>query len=203
MRPLPRVIAETNESICAREDFGILIAAVLSAGAGVAVVVRAPTEAVEARLRQVRALARPTEGAVVAHQDAALGHRCQAHGVQLSGPATPVAEARRLLGPGWIGVEVSTPAQAQDAFAAGADYLVARSIFPSDPASFESSAGLDRLTAIAQLGRPVFAAGGVTPNRLNAIVAAGAWGVAITRHLFESRDPAQMAAAILSHWGDR
>ena len=74
MRPLPRLLAITDDAICADQDFPIHAAAVLSAGSGVAIVVRALATSPDQRrqyLERVLALARPTEASLIAFQTVA------------------------------------------------------------------------------------------------------------------------------------
>jgi thiamine-phosphate pyrophosphorylase len=51
--------------------------------------------------------------------------------------------------------------------------------------------------AIAGVGLPVIAIGGVTPARVPSLRAAGAHGVAAIRALWDARDPARAAQEML------
>jgi thiamine-phosphate pyrophosphorylase len=56
--------------------------------------------------------------------------------------------------------------------------------------------GLDALGAIVAVGLPVIAIGGVTVAGIPALRAAGAWGAAAIRALWDAGDPAQAARAM-------
>lgn len=189
MRPLPRLLAFTDDAICARDDFPIRVAAILSAGSAVAVVVRAPAASADLRrryLERVRALARPTEAATIVAGDPALGRLVGVQGVQLEGAGPGPRAARDLLGPGWIGVAVGSPEDADRAAAEGADYLVA-----------DRGPGVDWLRAVVARGTPVFAAGCLDRDEVSAVAAAGVWGIAVTEAIWTAVDPARAVVELL------
>jgi thiamine monophosphate synthase len=182
----------TTDQLLEADDFPIRAAAILSGGSGVAMVVRAPTSAAGDHPRwvhRVRALARPTEAATVVHADAQLAREASAQGVQLDEPE--VAAARSALGPGWVGVAITTPDQADLAAARGADYLVAL-----------DWNGIDWLRAIAQRGRPVFAAAPGGPESVAHLAAAGTWGTVAPAALWSGPDPARATALWLEAWSE-
>jgi hypothetical protein len=103
VRPLPRVLAYTNDEIARREDFGILAAALAAAGPAVALVARAPDASADALTaladRCVR-LARAPEAMVLVSGRADIAAASDAHGVILRGGDIAVADARQLRRPG-------------------------------------------------------------------------------------------------------
>jgi thiamine-phosphate pyrophosphorylase len=104
---------------------------------------------------------------------------CGAGGVHLRSDSIGVSEARRLAPVGFlVGRSVHNLTELKPA--AGADYLIAGSVFPtaSKPGS-RSLLGLTGLKAMALAAScPVLAIGGVTLDRISGIAAAGAQGVA-------------------------
>lgn len=104
---------------------------------------------------------------------------CGASGVHLRGGSIPVAAARRIAPRGFlVGRSVHTVDEAAEA--AGADYLIAGTVFESasKPAEHELL-GLGGLRAItSSTSAQVLAIGGVVPDSCDAIAAAGAAGVA-------------------------
>ena len=56
------------------------------------------------------------------------------------------------------------------------------------------------IEALASLGTPVFAIGGVTPERARQVHAAGGWGVASIRALWGSKKPAEVAQQMIEPW---
>ena len=68
------------------------------------------------------------------------------------------------------------------------------------PASRPRDQGWSR--ECAKLGRPVIAIGGITPERAIEVKAAGAYGVAAIRALWQASDPAAATLALLAPWGN-
>jgi thiamine-phosphate pyrophosphorylase len=64
-----------------------------------------------------------------------------------------------------------------------------------------SPLGLDALGAIVQLGLPVIAIGGVTPERARELAGAGAYGVAAIRAIWDAADPRAAARSLLEAVG--
>ena len=108
---------------------------------------------------------------------------------------SPVA-ARALLGPDTlIGKSVHTAAGA--ALAAGADYILAGHVYPSASKPGRSPLGVAGFAAIvAAAPCPVLAIGGVTPERVQEVVQAGAHGVAVIGAIAEADDPRAAASAL-------
>ena len=203
MRPLPRLFAVTTDSICRAADFGVRAAAIAAAGPAAAILVRAPdsTTAQQAAFAErVTALAGPPEAAVFVHARPDLARAVGADGVQLRAADLRPAEARRVLGRGWIGRSVHSAEEAEAALAEGADYLVAGNVFDTPSHPEHRGRGLEWLAGIAALGGPVIAIGGLTGTRAAAAREAGAWGVAAIAAVWGSDDPAAAATALLAPW---
>ncbi|MGI9950869.1 thiamine phosphate synthase [Moorellaceae bacterium AZ2] len=112
-------------------------------------------------------------------------------GVHLGQRSLPVEAARRLLGRGaMIGVSVHNLVEALTATRAGADYLLFGHVFATDSKKGLPPRGLDALKEVAdQVGIPVLALGGVTVERVEACLAAGARGVAVMSAVMAASDP--------------
>lgn len=106
---------------------------------------------------------------------------CGADGVHLRADSVSVAEARRLLPPPRL-VGRSVHSVQEAVAASGADYLIAGTVFPSASKSTRPSAellGIEGLRAIVSATEvPVLAIGGITPDRIERVLAAGAAGIA-------------------------
>lgn len=203
MRPLPRLLAVTTDAVCRAADFGVRAAAIASAGPAVALLVRAPQSnaaQLSAFAERATALARPPGAAVIVHGRPDLARGVGAAGVQLRREDLAPADARRVLGPGWIGVSVHTPDDARAAVAEGADYLIAGNVFATSSHPDRPARGLEWLSTLAGLGAPVFAIGGVTPERVQDVIAAGAWGIAAISSLWDAPDSAAATFAMVSAW---
>ena len=111
----------------------------------------------------------------------------------------PVPVARRILGPGpLIGRSSHSPAQA-DAVAAepGVDYFCAGPVWatPTKPGRPATGPGLLAHVAHAKPARPWFAIGGISLDRLDEVLAAGATRVVVVRAITEADDPAAATRA--------
>ena len=120
-----------------------------------------------------------------------------AAGVQLGHSSLDVDEARRLDAGWWIGKSVHDLPEAEAAHASGADYLVAGPVFPTPTHPDREPLGAARLGAIARLGIPTIAIGGVTPERISSVRDAGAHGIAAIRALWDAVDPASVVGRML------
>lgn len=201
MRPLPRVLAITDDAIVDAEDFAIRAAAIAASGPGIGIVVRAPGAAAGRRLHhldRVRALAKPPGAATIGHHDPAAARIADAQGIQLRTSDLTVSAARKVLGTGWIGISIHETDEARAAQAEGADYVVAGTVFETASHPNRPPRGLGWLAEVVAVGLPVFAIGGVTVERARAVRATGAWGVAAIGALWRAPDSAKAAIAMLA-----
>ena len=202
VRPLPRLHAITDGFVLALDDLGVRAAAIAAAGPAVALHARdhaATAKALAAVAARFVALARPPEAAVFVNGRPDIAAAVGAQGVQLGSRDLAPADARQVFPHGWVGRSVHSVEEARAAAAEGADYLVVGPIYQT-PTHPGDAAGLALVKACAALGPPVIAIGGVTPNQVPDLVAAGAYGAAAIRALWDARDPAKAALGFLDHW---
>jgi thiamine-phosphate pyrophosphorylase len=118
-----------------------------------------------------------------------------AHGVHLKEQSLRPADVRSVVPPGFL-VGVSVHSADAAGTAAGADYLIAGTVWPtaSKPVAHETI-GIEGLAAIVRAAAvPVLAIGGVTADRAEAVAGAGAAGIAAIR-LFHREDEELRALA--------
>jgi thiamine-phosphate diphosphorylase len=124
-------------------------------------------------------VARGTTTRVIVNDRLDVALACGAGGVHLRGDSVAVATARRMAPAGFL-IGRSVHHVDDLAGAAGADYVIAGSVFASESkpraAEWLGAAGLQVMVRIARM--PVLAIGGITGDRLDDIVAAGAAGFA-------------------------
>jgi thiamine-phosphate diphosphorylase len=135
--------------------------------------------ALTALATEIAAVARGSATRVVVNDRLDVALVSGAAGVHLRADSIGVADARRLgPAPFLIGRSIHTADEA--AAAAGADYVVAGTVFPtSSKPEGTRCLGVKGLRAIVTASRaPVLAIGGVTLDRLPAIAATGAAGFA-------------------------
>jgi thiamine-phosphate pyrophosphorylase len=137
-----------------------------------------------------------------------LALACGADGVHVGQDDTPPEVARRILGADAI-IGFSTHAPTEwDAAGEVADYLSAGPVNATPTKPGRPGTGLSYLTYAAASGeaRPWFVTGGVTPETVPAMAAAGARRFVVVRYLTQSSQPAEAArrlqAAISEAVGD-
>lgn len=199
---LPRLHAVTEDRVI---DAGRVVerAAAMAAAAGSSLAVHLRTRRLEGRA--LLELARRLGEATAAHgswlvvndrADVARAARAQAVVSGRSGLA--VRDVRRVA-PGLpVGRSVHDDAEARAAEAEGADFLVAGPVFATASHPGAAPAGPALLEAAGSGGRQVIAIGGLAPSNAGMAVAAGAWGVAAIRALWDAPDPTQAARAFLA-----
>ncbi len=111
----------------------------------------------------------------------------------------PVPVARRILGPGpLIGRSSHSPDQADAAAAElGVDYFCAGPVWttPTKPGRPATGPGLLAHVAEKTPDRPWYAIGGISLDRLDDVLAAGATRVVVVRAITEADDPAAATRA--------
>jgi thiamine-phosphate pyrophosphorylase len=115
----------------------------------------------------------------------------EADGVHLGQDDLPLAMARSLVGPGkLIGISTHRAEQVIEADRGGADYIGFGPLFPTDSKpDHDPVVGLDGLRKIRPLTRlPIFAIGGISVDRVEAVISAGADGVAVIAAVLASPD---------------
>lgn len=205
MRPLPRVHAFTDAAVLTVPDFGVRAAAIAAAGPAVALHARdrgGRVASLAAAAARLLALARPPEAAVFVSGRPDIAAALGAHGVQLSADDVSPVDARRLLTRGWIGRSVHSVDEARTATDEGADFLVVGSIYETSSHPGHPGQGLGFVRETADLGCPIIAIGGVTAERVRELKAAGAYGVAAIRALWQAPDPAAAALSLLAPWAE-
>jgi thiamine-phosphate diphosphorylase len=136
--------------------------------------------ALAALVDRALAIARGSSTRVVVNDRLDVALACGADGVHLRGDSISIADARRIAPPRFlVGKSVHSAAEAAAA-AIGADYLIAGSVFPTvSKGGAPASLGLDGLRAVVRSAVvPVWAIGGITLDRLEAIRDSGAAGAA-------------------------
>jgi thiamine-phosphate pyrophosphorylase len=147
-----------------------------------------------ALVSELLAIARGTTTRIVVNDRLDVALAAGADGVHLRADSMPVAAARRLAPAAFL-VGCSVHSAAEAVAAAGADYLVAGTVFPSpSKPAVQRLLGVDGLRAIVSAASaPVLAIGGITAARLDAVAAAGAAGVAAIGLFMRARDRADAA----------
>ena len=127
-----------------------------------------------------------------------------ADGVQRTHASLPVAALREITPPGFlIGASAHSTAEAREAAAQGADFVVFGPVYDTpSKRGYGPPQGLGALEAAAAAAtRPVLAVGGITPERVGEVRAAGAAGVAVISAIYGAARPADATKAFLDVLG--
>lgn len=141
-----------------------------------------------------------------------------ASGVHLREDSLPPTEVRSLwqarrprrtsvLGDGLVGRSIHSPAQVASFPAGSVDYLVLGAVYPTASHPGRSPLGLAAVAAAKSVGAKgagaaIVAIGGITPERVGPVCAAGAWGVAVSSGVWSTREPAKAVARYMAAFPD-
>jgi thiamine-phosphate pyrophosphorylase len=120
-----------------------------------------------------------------------------ADAIQLGRDSIPIEAVRYLGGDSLtIGASVHDLPTADVRRIEGADYLVAGSVFDTATHPGATPGGPALIKRIADTGLPIIAIGGLNLERLSTVRAAGAYGAAVIRAVWDEPDPALAAEAL-------
>ncbi len=136
-----------------------------------------------------------------------LVEACCADGVHLGANDMPVADARRILGAGYIiGATANTIDMLRRAYADGADYAGLGPLrFTTTKKNLSPVLGFDGYSTILAQARaegidfPVVAIGGITDNDIAPLARAGVRGVAVSGTIATDPDPAAATERLLHY----
>jgi thiamine-phosphate pyrophosphorylase len=145
--------------------------------------------------RSVLALTAPAGIPLLINDRPDVAVACGASGVHLGQDDLPLAEARKLMGPGaLIGQSTHSLAQALQAQETGADYIGIGPIFATPTKPDFGSVGLGLVSQARQHIRiPFVCIGGIDSGNIDAVIASGARAVAVVRAVCSAEDPESAA----------
>lgn len=202
---IPLVHAVTSDGVLARADFLGRARRVMEA--------LGPRGAVHLRSRIVPAArlyelavalgaVRERTGAwVVINDRVDVACAARASAVQLTTRSVSVSDARRMAGTMPLGASAHAVEDATTAAVDGADWVVVGHVFETPSHPDEPARGLDlvRQTTSAMTA-PVIAIGGIKPQHVEALLDAGAHGVAAISGIWGASDAERAAADYLSRY---
>jgi thiamine-phosphate pyrophosphorylase len=127
-----------------------------------------------------------------------------ADGVQRTQVSLPVDALRAIAPAGFlIGASAHSTPEAREAVEQGADFVVFGPVYDTpSKRRYGPPQGLTALEAVAHaVARPVLAVGGLTPERVPEVLAAGAAGVAVIGAIYAAARPADATKAFLDALG--
>jgi thiamine-phosphate pyrophosphorylase len=204
-RAVPPLHLVTDDEVLARPGFLARAAEALEAGGErVALHLRGPRME-GARLFGLSTalvpLARAAGALLLVNDRLDVALAAQADGAQVGARGIHPADARRMLGAErWLGVSVHGRDEADAAAGGAPDLLLAGTLYPTASHPGRAGAGPALLASLADLGVPRVAIGGITPERVGEVAAAGAAGVAVLRGVWEAERVGEAVEAYLAAW---
>ncbi len=134
----------------------------------------------EALAKRLVALSPRAEGRILVNGRLDVALSARAAGVHLPADGLPVAEVKKVAPAGFVvSRSTHTREDVERAHREGASFVVFGPIFPTSSKPGHPGVGLDGLReVVSSVGIPVYALGGVTPERVSRIGDTGAHGVA-------------------------
>jgi thiamine-phosphate pyrophosphorylase len=128
---------------------------------------------------------------VLVHERVDVALAAHAQGAHLNRGGIPFGPAKILLGERrMLGVSVHDAEQAVAAALQKADYVLFGHVYETSSHPGEPGRGLQALREVVEAATiPVIAIGGITPERVDDVLAAGASGVAVIRAVSDAGDP--------------
>ena len=98
-----------------------------------------------------------------------------------------------------VGVSTHSIHQAREAVMVGASYLGCGPTFPSRTKQFSTFAGLEFLEeAVAEIGLPAFAIGGIGPGNISRVLTTGARRIAVSNAVTTATQPELVVSELLA-----
>jgi thiamine-phosphate pyrophosphorylase len=176
--------------VCGRQPVS-LVRDVLAAGVDVLQLrdKHASDEELLAAARSFRRCCDGTGALLIVNDRPDLSVATGADGVHVGQDDTPVAVARRIVGPERI-VGLSTHSRDQLTTAQDVDYVAVGPVHATPTKPGRAAVGLDLVREAAAHARvPFFAIGGIDASNAEAVLAAGARRVAVVRAIVDADDP--------------
>ena len=151
--------------------------------------------------RELRSLTRQYGARLLINDKIDVALAVGADGVHLGGHSRPTEFVRRSIGTKMlIGVSTHSSREIQVACKQGADFVTFGPVFATpSKAVYGAPQGLQALSdACMKSLLPVFALGGITPERAAAVRAAGAHGIALISAIIASASPKSAAEAFFA-----
>jgi thiamine-phosphate pyrophosphorylase len=193
---LPRLMLVTDRHETRERDLFDVVVAAVSGGVRLVQVRERdlPETEVEALVRRLFERLLGTGASLLVNGHAALA-RAMGIGLHLPAAAPPVTSLKPRL----YGRAAHDEVEVRRALAEGVSYLVVGPVFSTGSKPGHPGAGLETLGQLAAIAAPtpVFAIGGLTPERVGPALAVGAHGIAVRSAILGAPDAARAAQAFI------
>ena len=193
---LPRLLLVTDRHVTRGRDLEDVVAAAVSGGVRLVQVRERdlPEAEVEALLHHLSARTHGTPARLLVNGHATLA-RALGIGLHLPAAAPPLAPPRPRL----YGRAAHDEDEARRALAEDVSYVVVGPVFPTGSKPGHPGSGIETLARLARIVTPipVFAIGGLTPERVGPVLSAGVHGIAVRTAILGAPDPARAARELM------
>ncbi|MEC0369751.1 thiamine phosphate synthase [Paenibacillus chibensis] len=154
--------------------------------------------------RRIQAVCRANGIPFIVNDDIELALAVDADGVHIGQDDEPASQVREKIGNKWLGLSVHTAEEAKLAAKLNVDYIGVGPVYPTaSKADAREACGTAAIREIREHGvtLPLVAIGGITPERVQEVVYAGADGIAVISAVTsapDSRHAAQKLARELN-----
>lgn len=194
----PTLYVILDRTVAGGRDLGELLDAVIAGGARMVQLREKtwPSGQILPLAQRLRARCREAGVTFVMNDRVDLAVAIEADGVHLGQDDLPPRYARPLLRPGMIlGVSTHSVEQARRAQADGADYVAVGAMFPTGTKPDFELVGPALVRAVrGEIRVPLVGIGGITPDNVGQVIAAGADGVAVISAVCAAPDPRAASA---------
>jgi hydroxymethylpyrimidine kinase/phosphomethylpyrimidine kinase/thiamine-phosphate diphosphorylase len=142
--------------------------------------------------KQIGALCKENGASLIVNDRTEVARGAVASGVHIGKDDLPPSLARQIMGPmAFIGKTANSLEEALQADQEPVDYIGVGPIFgTTSKINALDPLGLEALERIAnQTDKPIIAIGGIEPDRVDSVIGAGAFGIAILSGLWKGPDP--------------
>lgn len=195
----------TDDDILERQGIlGVIKTVYETGGRDVALHIRGPStygRKIHELARKIRPMADSTGGRLFLNDRLDIAWTAGVDGVHLGQRSLPVRSVRRLVGHDLtIGASVHNEHESAIAEKEGADYAFLGTLFRTPSHHGIEPGGLSLISKMCSVIRdmPFVGIGGITPERVGGVLAAGAKGVAVIRGVWNAENPRDAVRAYLS-----
>lgn len=195
----------TDDDILERQGIlGVIKTVYETGGRDVALHIRGPStygRKIHELARKIRPMADSTGGRLFLNDRLDIAWTAGVDGVHLGQRSLPVRSVRRLVGHDLtIGASVHNEHESAIAEKEGADYAFLGTLFRTPSHHGIEPGGLSLISKMCSVIRdmPFVGIGGITPERVGSVLAAGAKGVAVIRGIWNAENPRDAVRAYLS-----
>jgi len=188
-----RLYVITNRLLCGERTLTEVIRAVCRGGVK-AIQLREkdlPAKSIFNLAQEIQQICKKTGAKLLINDRFDIAQAIRADGVHLTSKSLPIEIVRKYFNSDkLVGVSTHSLEEARQAEVSGADFALFGPIYPTpSKAAYGDPQGLTKLQEVAKsVSIPVFAVGGITPDKAKKCVESDAFGVAVISSVMSTRD---------------